>query len=145
MIPSCSRLIDLKQTGCTNTGYDLRAGPKSALSLIRPFKLQWAQGYWTCGCGWPSVLTLAVYAYLQLGTKHIATPGGATSNRLDRPRTVKSLTGGAAWRCHVYFVPRWIYFCTGLKPHHIQKKTYCISLMNMQYCQNDVWKILLAL
>ena len=32
----------------------------------------------------------------------MAPPGGATSKRLDQPKTVWSLTGGAAWRCHVF-------------------------------------------
>ena len=55
-------------------------------------------------------LTLA--GHTQLGTKHMASPGGATSKRLDRPRTVSSLTGGAAWSRHV-FCPQ-LYLCTSL-------------------------------
>ena len=39
---------------------------------------------------------------IQLRTKHMAPLGGATSKRLDRSKTVWSLTGGAAWRRHVF-------------------------------------------
>ena len=38
---------------------------------------------------------------VQLGTKHGTPPGGATSKKLDRPEKMLSITGGAAWRCHV--------------------------------------------
>ena len=39
---------------------------------------------------------------VQLGTKDMALPGGATSKSLDRSKTVQPLTSGAAWRCHVF-------------------------------------------
>ena len=38
------------------------------------------------------------YAEVQLGTKHMTPPGGATSKRPD----CLVLTGGAAWGCHVF-------------------------------------------
>ena len=40
----------------------------------------------------------ALRAKVQLGTRHRALPGGATSKRLD----LAPLTSGAAWRCHVF-------------------------------------------
>ena len=42
---------------------------------------------------------------VQLGTKHMAPPGGATSKRLTSFWPVQFLTGGAAWRCPVVLSP----------------------------------------
>ena len=44
----------------------------------------------------------SVASAVQLGTKHMALPGGATSERLDSFWPALSLTSGAAWKRHVF-------------------------------------------